>query len=359
MELATTLRYAADPRRAAEEVAALERAGPDAVRVAEAYGFDPPTVMGFPAARTEHAWIGSAILDVHSRTPALIARTAAGLDTLSGGRALPGVGASGPQAIESRHGKPYDRPPGRTRETIELCRRIWRREVIDHHGITDMPLPAAKGGRLGKPLKILTHPVRPEIPVYVAALRPADVRPTAESADGWLPTLFIPEKPGAVRGTPLAEGTARRDPSRGPSHTVAGGLLAIGEEGRTPPRGTWPARPSRRMSAAWVPRETRARTSTTISPSPTAAKTPRAPFRSPVLRAGKRRPRRRCRTSSASWCRCAGPRGTSASAARRRYPRPKAGGGVPRFREAGVTMLDAHPIGLGPAKPIETVRNRF
>ncbi|WP_406379401.1 LLM class F420-dependent oxidoreductase [Streptomyces sp. NBC_00197] len=226
MELSLPLDYAGDARVAADEVAALEAAGLDAVWVAEAYGFDSPTVMGYLAARTERMRIGAAILNVYSRTPALIAQTAAGLDAVSGGRAIIGLGASGPQVVEGWHGKAYDRPLGRTRETIELTRRILRREVIDHHGITDMPRP----GGLGKPLKILTRPVRPEVPLYVASLGPANVRMTAEIADGWLPTLFIPEKAHQVWGTPLAEGRALRDPSLGPLQVVAGGPLAIGED---------------------------------------------------------------------------------------------------------------------------------
>ncbi|MCX5280255.1 LLM class F420-dependent oxidoreductase [Streptomyces sp. NBC_00198] len=226
MELSLPLDYAGDARAAADEVAALEAAGLDAVWVAEAYGFDSPTVMGYLAARTERMRIGAAILNVYSRTPALIAQTAAGLDAVSGGRAIIGLGASGPQVVEGWHGKAYDRPLGRTRETIELTRRILRREVIDHHGITDMPRP----GGLGKPLKILTRPVRPEVPLYVASLGPANVRMTAEIADGWLPTLFIPEKAHQVWGTPLAEGRALRDPSLGPLQVVAGGPLAIGED---------------------------------------------------------------------------------------------------------------------------------
>lgn len=226
MELSLPLDYAGDARAAADEVAALEAAGLDAVWVAEAYGFDSPTVMGYLAARTERMRIGAAILNVYSRTPALIAQTAAGLDAVSGGRAIIGLGASGPQVVEGWHGKAYDRPLGRTRETVELTRRILRREVIDHHGITDMPRP----GGLGKPLKILTRPVRPEVPLYVASLGPANVRMTAEIADGWLPTLFIPEKAHQVWGTPLAEGRALRDPSLGPLQVVAGGPLAIGED---------------------------------------------------------------------------------------------------------------------------------
>ncbi|MFF1392824.1 LLM class F420-dependent oxidoreductase [Streptomyces sp. NPDC058287] len=230
MELSAPLAYAADPRQAADDAAALESAGLDAVWVAEAYGFDSPTIMGYLAARTERMKIGAAILNVYSRTPALIAQTAAGLDAVSGGRAIIGLGASGPQVVEGWHGKAYDKPLGRTRETIELTRRILRREVIDHHGITDMPLPPEKGGRLGKPLKILARPVRSEVPLYVASLGPANVRMTAEIADGWLPTLFIPEKAHQVWGTPLAEGAAKRAPELGPLQVVAGGLLAIGED---------------------------------------------------------------------------------------------------------------------------------
>ncbi|RAJ69051.1 F420-dependent oxidoreductase-like protein [Streptomyces sp. Amel2xB2] len=230
MKIATPLQYADNPRTAAEEVVKLEAAGLDAVWVAEAYGFDSPTVMGYIAARTERMLIGAGILNVYSRTPALIAQTAAGLDALSEGRALLGLGASGPQVVEGWHGKPYDKPLGRTRETVELCRRIWRREVIDHHGITDMPLPAEKGGKLGKPLKFLNRPQRPEIPLYIASLGPANVRMTAEIADGWLPHLFVPEKAQPVWGKALEEGTALRSPDRGPLEISAGTLLAIGDD---------------------------------------------------------------------------------------------------------------------------------
>ncbi|MEU1694862.1 LLM class F420-dependent oxidoreductase [Streptomyces hirsutus] len=229
MELSTPLQYAGDPRKAADEAAALESAGLDAIWVAEAYGFDSPTVMGYLAARTERLRIGSAILNVYSRTPALLAQTAAGLDALTGGRAMLGIGASGPQVVEGWHGRRYDKPLGRTRETIHLARRIWRREVIEHHGITDMPLPAEKGGTLGKPLKLLTRPVRDAIPVYVAALGPANVRMTAELADGWLPFLYAPEHAAKIWNGPLTEGTARRDAALGPLSVVAGGLLAVGD----------------------------------------------------------------------------------------------------------------------------------
>src|SRR3712207_3170248 len=134
MRLATSLMYDGNPRSAADQVVALERAGLDAVWVAEAYGFDSPTLMGYVAAKTERVQIGSAILPIYSRTPALLAQTAAGLDAVSGGRAILGLGASGPQVIEGWHGVAYDKPLGRTREIVDICRRIWRREVITNEG---------------------------------------------------------------------------------------------------------------------------------------------------------------------------------------------------------------------------------
>jgi F420-dependent oxidoreductase-like protein len=214
MKIATPLQYADNPRTAADEVVKLEAAGLDAVWVMEAYGFDSPTVMGYIAARTERMQIGAAILNVYSRTPALLAQTGAGLDVLSEGRALLGLGASGPQVVEGWHGKAYDKPLARTREAVELCRRIWRREIIDHHGLTDMPLPAEKGGKLGKPLKFLNHPERAEIPIYIAALGPANVRMTAEIADGWLPLGFVPRLMPMLRPW-LEEGFRRAGHGKG------------------------------------------------------------------------------------------------------------------------------------------------
>jgi F420-dependent oxidoreductase-like protein len=230
MRLSANLPYAADPRTVADLAVAWERAGVDIVWVAEAYGFDAPTFMGYLAARTERIHIGSAILPIYSRTPALLAQTAAGLDALSGGRAILGLGASGPQVIEGWHAVPYDRPLGRTREIVDLCRRIWRREVITNDGIYRIPLPPDAGTGLGKPLKILTHPVRDRIPIYIAALGDKNVRMTAEVADGWLPFLFIPEKAADVWGASLAAGKARRPADLAPLEVVAGGPLVIGDD---------------------------------------------------------------------------------------------------------------------------------
>src|SRR6195952_4595871 len=136
MRLSTMLMYDGDPRAAADQVVALEEPGLDTVWVAEAYGFDSPTLMGYLAARTSTIEIGAAILNVFSRTPALLAQTAAGLDNVSGGRAIIGLGASGPQVIEGWHGMPYSKPLTRTKETIEVIRAAIRREVVEYHGRT-------------------------------------------------------------------------------------------------------------------------------------------------------------------------------------------------------------------------------
>ncbi|MER6222840.1 LLM class F420-dependent oxidoreductase [Streptomyces sp. 900105755] len=335
MELSTFLDYAGDPRTAADQAAALESAGLDAVWVAEAYGFDSPTIMGYLAARTERMKIGSAILNVYSRTPALIAQTAAGLDAISGGRAIIGLGASGPQVVEGWHGKAYDKPLGRTRETIELTRRILRREVIDHHGITDMPRP----GGLGKPLKLLTRPVRPAVPLYVASLGPANVRMTAEIADGWLPTLFIPEKAHEVWGTPLAEGAARRDPALGELQIVAGGLLAIGEDAAA-------ARDLVRPRIALYVGGMGAPGKNFYNDLAVAyGYEKEARLIQELYLDGRQRdaaaavPDEFCELIS-----LCGPEG---------YVRDR----VEAFREAGVTMLDVTPVGPDPARLVETVKN--
>ncbi|MEU8312285.1 LLM class F420-dependent oxidoreductase [Micromonospora sp. NPDC048887] len=230
MRIGTTLAYAADPRSGADDVAAWEQDGLDVAWVSEAYGFDAPTVMGYLAARTSRMHIGSAILPIFSRTPALLAQTAAGLDAMSGGRAILGLGASGPQVIEGWHGVAYDRPLARTREVIEICRRVWRRETLTNDGLYPLPLPPGEGTGLGKPLKILTHPVRDRIPIHVASLGDRNVRMTAEIADGWLPFLYDPRRAGDVWGAALAAGRAKRSADLGPLEVVAGGPLAIGPD---------------------------------------------------------------------------------------------------------------------------------
>ena len=229
MKLSMPLMYDGNPRQAADQIVGLEKAGLDLVWVAEAYGFDSPTLMGYLAAKTETIQIGAGILNVFSRTPGALLQTAAGLDNVSGGRAVIGLGASGPQVIEGFHGLPYDKPLGRTREVIEVIRMGLRREPLVHDGIFTLPLPADQGLGLGKPLKILTRPERADIPLWVAALGDRNVTMTAEVADGWLPHLFYPEKAQTVWGDALAKGAAKRSADLGPLEISAGGMVAIGE----------------------------------------------------------------------------------------------------------------------------------
>lgn len=230
MKLSMPLMYDGNPRQAADQVVALEKAGLDTVWVAEAYGFDSPTLMGYLAAKTETLEIGAAILNVFSRTPGALLQTAAGLDNVSGGRAVIGLGASGPQVIEGFHGLPYDKPLGRTREVIKILRQGLRREPLQHDGkIFTLPLPADQGLGLGKPLKLLTRPERPAVPLWVASLGDANVAMTAEIADGWIPHLFLPEKAQDVWGESLAKGAAKRSADLAPLEVTAGGMVAIGE----------------------------------------------------------------------------------------------------------------------------------
>ena len=231
MQVCMMLSYAGGFRESVAQVAELEKVGLDVVWVAEVYGFDSPSLMGYLAAKTERVQIAAGILPIYSRTPALIAMTAAGLDALSDGRFQLGLGASGPQVIEGWHGVPYSAPVGRTREVIEICRKVWaREEPLVHEGrVFSVPLRAPGGTGLGKPLKMIGRPVRARIPIWVASLGEKNVEMTAEVADGWLPFLFWPEKAGEVWGRALQAGKAKRDAALGPLQVSAGGPLAIGE----------------------------------------------------------------------------------------------------------------------------------
>ena len=231
MKLSSALMYAGNPRDAADQVSSLEKAGLDTIWVAEAYGFDSPTLMGYLAAKTETIEIGAAILNVFSRTPGALLQTAAGLDNVSGGRAIIGLGASGPQVIEGFHGLPYATPVARTREVVDLIRRGMRREPLVNEGIFNVPLTKEHGAvtGLGKALKLLVHPERDTIPLYVAALGGKSVEGAAEYADGWLPFLYHPERAARVWSEPLAAGAAKRPDTLAPLEVVAGGMCAIGE----------------------------------------------------------------------------------------------------------------------------------
>jgi F420-dependent oxidoreductase-like protein len=230
MRVGMMLNYSGGFTETVSELADFERAGLEIVFVPEAYSFDAVSQLGFIAARTTTVEIASGILPIYSRTPALTAMTAAGLDFVSGGRFTLGIGTSGPQVIEGWHGVPYDAPVGRTRELIEICRMVWRRERLDYHG-RHYTLPLEGGTGLGKPLKLINHPVRERIPIVIAALGPKNVALAAELAEGWQPIFYFPEKAGLTWGAPLAEGKARRDTTAlDQLDVIAAAPLAIGDD---------------------------------------------------------------------------------------------------------------------------------
>jgi F420-dependent oxidoreductase-like protein len=216
---------------ATQEIVELEKAGLDVVWVPEAYSFDAASAMGYLAAKTQRVTIASGILNIYSRTPSLLAMTAAGIDELSDGRCMLGLGASGPQVIEGFHGVPYDAPMTRIREIVDICRDIWRREnKLNYQGKKyQIPLPKDQGTGLGIPLKIINHPYREEIPIALATLGEKSVEMTAELADAWLPAFFMAEGADAVWGDALRRGQSKRDPGRPPLDIYAGGAVAVGE----------------------------------------------------------------------------------------------------------------------------------
>jgi len=221
VQLSYPLQYDGNPRQTADQVAELEKAGLDVekagldmVWVAEAYGFDSPTLMGYLAAKTERLQIAAGIINVFSRTPGAILQTVAGLDNVSAGRAVLGLGASGPQVIEGFHGLPYEKPLGRTREVIRLVRSGLKREPLEASGMFTLPLPKDQGLGLGKPLKLLNRPERDNVPIWVASLGDKNVEMTAELADGWLPIFFVPERARQVWGSRVRCGARPSTPER-------------------------------------------------------------------------------------------------------------------------------------------------
>jgi F420-dependent oxidoreductase-like protein len=220
-----------DPDAFAAHARRLEDLGVEYLWTGEAYTADAVSTMGFLAAVTRTAQIGSSILPLYTRTPTLLAMTAVGLDKLSRGRCILGLGASGPQVIEGFHGVPYDAPLARTREIIEICRSVWRRDRLVHQGANyQVPLGEGRGTGLGKALKLMDHPVRERIPLYVASLGPKNVEMTAELAEGWLPLHYWPERAHELWRSSLESGTAKRGADLPPLEIVAGGSLAIGDD---------------------------------------------------------------------------------------------------------------------------------
>ncbi len=208
-----------------------DRVGIDSCWAAEAYGSDAVTVLSYVAARTERIKVGSSILQIPARTPANTAMTAMTLDALSGGRVLLGLGMSGPQVVEGWHGVPYGKPLQRTREYVEVVRRIIAREApLEFVGEAyQIPYRGADATGLGKPLKSILHPVRPRIPIYLAAIGPRNVALTGEIADGWLPIFYSPEKE-ALLTAQLDEGIARAGRQPEDVDIAATAYVAMGDD---------------------------------------------------------------------------------------------------------------------------------
>jgi F420-dependent oxidoreductase-like protein len=205
-----------------------ERLGFDSVWTAEAYGSDAVTPLTWIGARTSTIKLGTGIMQMPARSPAMTAMTAATLDLLSRGRMLLGLGLSGPQVVEGWHGQPYGKPLTRTREYVEIVRRILAREVpLDFQG-EEYQIPIQGGTGLGKPLKIILHPLRPRIPIYLAAIGPKNIELAGEIADGWLPVFFAPARQEAYL-PPLEAGLARRDGAT-PFDIAPSAMVVVGDD---------------------------------------------------------------------------------------------------------------------------------
>ena len=231
MKLGLNLGYfgtaVADDARLVTEAEAL---GYDSVWTAEAYGSDAVTPLGYLAAVTDRIRLGSAIFQMPARTPAMTAMTAVTLDKMSKGRFLLGLGVSGPQVVEGWHGRPYGKPLRVTREYVSIVRRILAREepVTFDGEYYQIPYEGEDATGLGKPLKLISKPDNPDLPIYLAAIGPNNVRLAAEIADGWLPIFYSPERSDHVYQPLLEEGfAASGDPAKADRFDVAPSVIAF------------------------------------------------------------------------------------------------------------------------------------
>ena len=211
---------------ATETVLAAERLGYHSVWTAEAYGSDAFTPLAWYGARTSRIRLGTGVAQISARAPVTTAMTALTLDHLTGGRLLLGIGASGPQVVEGWYGAPFPRPLARTREYVEIMRKVWRRaEPVTSPG-PHYPLPYPGGTGLGRPLKSITHPLRPAVPLYLGAEGVRNVALAAEIADGWLPLFTFPEKIEEMYGEALAKARPGFDIAAMVTVTVTGDVRA-------------------------------------------------------------------------------------------------------------------------------------
>ena len=215
MKLGLSIGYwsAGPPPDLVEQVREAERLGFDSVWTAEAYGSDALTPLAWVGAHTTTIRLGTGICQLSARTPAATAMAAMTVDHLSGGRFILGIGASGPQVVEGWYGQPYPKPLARTREYMQILRAIMAREAPVSFQGEFYTLPFQGGSGLGKPLKSTIHPLRTDIPVWLAAEGPKNVAMAAEIADGWLPMFYAPGNDRHFRDA-LEEGFAREGARR-------------------------------------------------------------------------------------------------------------------------------------------------
>ena len=194
MRTAVTTGYwgAGPPPGQGEEFDAAERLGIDQVWTAEAWGSDAWTPLAWHGSRTRRVALGTAVSQLSARPPTTLAMTAMTMDHLTGGRVLLGIGASNPQVVEGWYGQPYPRPLERTREYVDILRAVFARGGPVTYDGKHYQLPLPGGTGLGKPLRSILHPYRPQIPIYLGAEGPKNVALAAEIADGWLPMFFSP-----------------------------------------------------------------------------------------------------------------------------------------------------------------------
>ncbi len=209
-----------------ETIAMAEDLGYDSVWAAEAYGSDAITPLAWWGAKTKKIKLGTSIAQISARTPAALAMAAMTLDHLSEGRVILGIGASGPQVVEGWYGQPYPRPLERTREYVDIIRKIVARDERVEYSGKHYQMPAKEGMGLGKALKSTLHPFRPNIPIYLAAEGPKNVALAAEIADGWLPLFFSPKMDGFYREA-LQAGFAAAGPDKKPENFEVAALVPI------------------------------------------------------------------------------------------------------------------------------------
>lgn len=226
MRTATTVELSTGAGEVVEFAVEAEKLGLDVCWVAEAWGTDAPSALGYIAARTSRMLLGSGVLQVGTRSPVAVAQTAITLSNLSSGRFLLGLGASGPQVIEGLHGVSFARPLARVAETVEIVRQVFAGGKISYSG-KEFQIP--RPGGEAKPMRLSTRPEH-AIPIYLATLSPAMLRLTGKIADGWLGTSFVPEGAGNAYFAHLDEGLAAAGRTRADIDICQGAEVAFASD---------------------------------------------------------------------------------------------------------------------------------